>query len=429
MIVETIIDAAQDMLHDDGKVWGRDELLEWLNDGYRQLLAQSCACNRPYIIDVPGRHAWAGTQEWEDRHGPGTFRKFTESVNSGAIQASSKWEAESIDGIASTQSLEGVTQLWERTLSGHAEARFSFITSKAHEKPVRIYWDDRRLMGASVREMDMLDTDWFQQGGRPIFAFPNGRDGTYEVYQMVTDYAQGYDCKNGESGGLPRLFSGSRTYVVDSPTDRWAYAYTDSGSAGAMPGLGFRITGQATDESQTFYVFDWEREHLEGGTDFEDSTDVGSSLFDNLALLGVGVAREIRSTDRQYVPAPYDSGAPEICGIPRDYKSSEDSLTIWEAIVPTRPLTEADSLAMIPKQFGKYLKFYVLSRAFSRKGEGFRPDLAQHFTSLFQVGVGVLKKIANLGYVDRVYARESFRGSPTGRPPAVQLPASFERQF
>jgi hypothetical protein len=75
----------------------------------------------------------------------------------------------------------------------------------------------------------------------------------------------------------------------------------------------------------------------------------------------------------------------------------------------------------------KYLKFYVLSRAFSRKGQGFRPDLAQHFTSLFQVGVALLSKIGNLGFIDRTYAREAVTPTRGYRLPMVQLPPEFER--
>lgn len=435
MIVETIIDRAQEFLHDDGELWTRSELLTWLNDGYRQLLAQSHACVRPFVIDVPGRHAWGATYEWEDRHGKGTFRKFTQSILSSALQATSRWEAEMIEGIEPTESLECTSQLWERTLSEDNDNRFVFITSKAHEMPIRIYWDDRKLYGASTREMDMLETDWFQQGGRPIFAMPSndGRDGVYEVYQMVTDYSQAYELQLADNG-LPRHFEGERDYGLESSVVTWNYAYTNSGEAGIISGLGFRITGQATDSARTFYCFEWERELLEGETTVSTADIIGTGPFDIQhsaveVALGVGLAREIRSDDRQYVPAPYDSGAAEICGVPRDYKSTEDSLTIWESIVPTRPLTEDDSLALIPKQMGKYLKYYILSRAFSRKGQGFRPDMAQHFTSLFQVGVGLLKRISTLSFVDRVYSRQSFTGSPTGRPPQVQFPSNFERQY
>lgn len=34
------IDQCQERLHDDGVLWSRDELLDWLNDGYRQMLSQ-----------------------------------------------------------------------------------------------------------------------------------------------------------------------------------------------------------------------------------------------------------------------------------------------------------------------------------------------------------------------------------------------------
>lgn len=437
MLIETILDNAQEFLHDDGAIWPRSELLNWCNDGYRQLIAQSRAIVRPFQLDLPGRTSWAGTQEWEDRHADGTYRKLTLSVLSSAIQATSRWEAETLEGIEPTQSLEATSQLWERTLSGEQDAHFTFVTSKAHEQPRKVYWDDKRLFGASTRELDLLETDWWSMGGQPLFFFPSnaGRDGSYEVYEIVTTYHQTYDLREMENG-IPREFSGSRTYGVAQGADRWDYAYSDAGSAGGVPGLGWRFTGQAADTDRTYYTYDFERETVESGDDFDDADPVGTSPFDSAinaaeeVFLGIGLGREIRSADRQYVPAPYDSGAAEIFGGIRDFKSSEDSLTIWEVITPTRPLTESDTPGLIPQQFGKYLKFYVLSRAFSRKGQGFRPDLAQHFTQLFQIGVGVLTKLADLSLIDRVYARQDFIASGTlGRPPRVQLPSNYERQW
>lgn len=436
MLVETILDNAQEFLHDDGAIWPRSELLHWLNDGYRQLISQSRAVVRPFQMDLPPRTSWAGTYEWEDRHADGTFRKFTHTVQSGQVQATSRWEAEMLEGITPTASLEGTSQLWERTLSGEQDSHFLVVLSKAHEQARKVYWDDKRLHGASTKELDLLQTDWWSQGGQPLYFLPSnaGRDGSYEVYEIVTAYQQAYDLQEMENG-IPRQFSGSRTYQVALATDNWDYAYSDAGDAGGAPGLGWRFTGQATDTDQTFFCFSWEEDQLEGGTTFADADPVGTNPGDSMhgadeVLLGVGLAREIRSEDRQYVPAPYDSGAAEIFGAIRDFKSSEDSLTVWEVIVPTRPLTESDVPGLIPRQFAKYLKFYVLSRAFSRKGQGFRPDMAQHFTSLFQIGIEVLTKIADLSMIDRNYARQDFIASGTlGRPPRVQLPSNFERQW
>ncbi len=437
MLVETILNNAQEFLHDDGTVWPRSELLNWCNDGYRQLLAQSRAVVRPFQLDMPGRTSWAASQEWEDRHADGTYRKFSLSVQSGAIQATSRWEAETIEGIEPTISLENTTQLWERAYSGENDAYFQVVLSKAHEEARKVYWDNKRLFGTSTRELDLLQTDWWAMGGQPLYFFPSnaGRDGSYEVYEVITSYHQAYDLQAIEAG-IPREISGDRTYGITNGADRWAYAYSDSGSAGGFAGLGWRFTGQASDSARTFFTFGWEETHLEGGTVFADADPLGTSPFDAVyyladeVFLAVGLGREFRSDDRQYVAAPYDSGTDQIFGGIRDFKSSSESLTIWEVITPTRPLTESDVPGLIPKQFAKYLKFYILSRAFSHKGEGFRPDLAQHFTSLFQVGVGILTKLCDPTLIDRVYAREDFIASGNvGRPPRVQLPSTYERQW
>ena len=61
----------QERLHDGGTLWPRAELLRWLNDGYRELLAKSGAFSRLLPLDVPGRHTYAVSHDWETRHTSG----------------------------------------------------------------------------------------------------------------------------------------------------------------------------------------------------------------------------------------------------------------------------------------------------------------------------------------------------------------------
>lgn len=440
MTIGDILDAAQEFLHDDGAVWPRAELLTWANDGYRQLLAQSHAVVRPFQIDVPGRTAWSGSQEWEDRHGQGTWRLFTYSTRSSSMNVTFKWEAQTLEGITPEASADCITHLWELYYADSVDQHCRLVLSKQHERPLKVYHDNERMIGASTRELDTLQTDWWQTQGSPIFWFPSsgGRDGSYEIYEIASEYVQSYHHDDADQG-MPRLFTGDRTYGVDSNVDRWDYAYSGSPDAGMASGLGYRFTSR-TDDQTTEAVFSWELDQLNDGTS-SDSTSadpvathwweagVTSSTQPDEQFLAIGIARITSSPDRQYLTAPYANAEFSALGVPRDFKSSDQAITIWEIIVSATELNEDDGLSLIPSRMAKYIKFYVLSRAFSRKGQGFKPDMAQHFTALFQLGVGLLAKIGNLGFIDRNYAREEVMPTRGYRMPQVQLPPEFERQY
>ena len=100
---------------------------------------------------------------------------------------------------------------------------------------------------------------------------------------------------------------------------------------------------------------------------------------------------------------------------------------LFEVVITSRTLTESDSPVLIPRQLHKYLRFFILGRAFARIGEGQRPDLAQHYSQLFQVGVTVFTALGNPTLIDRVYGREEFAPADQGRPPRVRLPSTFPR--
>lgn len=428
MNLETVLDKAQERLHDDGVLWPRTDLLRWANEGYRQLLAQSHACVRPFQIDVPGRTAWSATQNWEDRHGKGTFAKFTKSARNGTIEATFRWEVEMLEGQVPNNSDDAVTQLWERAFSGEIDRHFRFAVGKAHERPIRIYWDDQRLLALSARELDLLDTTWQNESGEPIYWFTGvGREKSYEVFSVVTSYNQQYDLKDADEG-VPRQFTGTRTYGIAGGVDDWDFAYSGGPTDGAT-GLGFRFTRQASDADQTFATFIWEEEFLESETTFTDSGTIFTHAWESefggaQVFLGLGEVRGILSDDRQYLPAAYDAGD-QLLGSARDFKGSADSLTIWEIIVPTRQLTEEDEPELIPIQLHKFLAYYVLSRAFAKTGEGQRPDLAQHYTSLYQMGTALLSGLGNPALFDRVMGREMVEVERVFTPPRVRFPSNF----
>ena len=437
MNVETLIDQAQSFLHDDGALFSRAELLRWVNDGYRDMVAASRACVRPYQMDMPGRTAWSCAFPWEDRHAPGTQRFFTKATRSAVpMHATYRWEVEAIDNVEPTNSLDCVTQLWEQEYSDDIDAHFRFPLPESNERPLKVYWDSKRLAHTSSRELDLGENEWWREGGEPVAWLPGlGRERSFEVFEVRTTYGQGWDMRNLEQG-TPRQFSSdaSRTYEADSRTNTWDYAYTTSADVEGdllVDGLGFRITSELSDGS--FATFAWEADTTEE-TDADDGLTVVSHDFEDgmEALadieLGVGLLRRVRSPDRQYLAAAYDSGQDQR-GIARRFATGDDALTVWHAILPTRQLIEGDTPDLLPAQLHKYLKFYVLSKAFGRVGEGYRPDLAQHFAALYQLGGGLMATLGTPSVRDRVYAREQTTDASVRTPPRVQFPSTFQRNF
>lgn len=430
---EAILDKVQEFLHDEASIWTRAELLRWLNDGYRQLVASTGGVRRFFVFDVPPRTTWVGSFEWEDRHSPGTFRKFTKSALSGTMECTFQWEVEMLEGLTPTNSNNAVTYLWE--ISDDIDNHYRFALPKSNDKIHRVAFNDKKLLNGSVKELDMQASPWWHDGSEPTFWLRGlGRDNTFEVYEIETTYTQGYAISD-EPFGLPRLFSGSRTYGVQSTVLDNDYAYTNAEDpVGGSVGLGWRFTREATDSDKTNCTFIWEKEALEGATTFTTATTVCTYAWevemageDSVVHFGVGALRQATSPSRQYLPQAYDTGELEVIGAARDFKSSADSISVLESIVHTRELQEDDSPALIPERMFKYLRYYVLATAFMREGEGQRPDLAQLYQARFNMGQALLTKLVQLTAADRNYVREAGMQRGAGAPPRPRLPSTFPR--
>lgn len=429
-ILEDELTIVQERLHDNEALWTREELLRWYNDGYRQMVAESQAVRRFFFFDVPPRSAWAGSFDWEDRHGSGTFRKFTKTAFSGQWEVSYDWEVEYLEGATPTSSAWAVTQLWERGyLDEDIAEHYRFALDKSHERIHRVAWDDRRLQGISAKELDLLESRWWLEEGEPDFWLRGvGRDLSFEVYQTQNGYAQAYGIAD-DNYGLPRFFDGARDYAVLSTIGDNDYAYTNFGNNG-MTGLGWRFTVEATG-SIIDCVFAWEKEMDEGETDLTDETDRGTYGWEvefgagNVSF-GIGALRAVLSSDRQYLPMAHDTGEFQILGAARDFGSSIDAISTLESIVHTRELTEVDAPWLVPQRLWKYLRCYAWGCAFGREGEGQKYDLAAHYMKRFRRGVEILKLIGNLTALDRNYGRDEFPRT-RGAPPRVRLPSTFPR--
>lgn len=444
--VGTDLTTLQTKLHDSAAIWSRAGLLRLYNDGYRELLAQSSAVCRLLPLDVPGRHTYAVSFPWETRHmSGGTWWFPLLACHAGTKQATAQWEAEHVDGVTPSAALTGLTMQWERAHTDETDRHFSFGLPVDHERVKRLEWTNKLLLPVSVREFDEVDDAWMRRVGEPSWWTTGvGQVKSVEVYELTTAYQQGYQLIEA-TVGLPREITGERTYStdVDSRTLGNAYAYATQGDKDGLvrsttvllSGMGYRFTDEPANKTMGFVVFPWEIEHLDGTTNTTHTTGSPAGMFPwEMAFgaasitFGVGTVRGLTSPDRQYWPMVTDATPLALVGGIRDWRSSEDNLMALEVVVPSMDLTEEDAPVLIPTPLQKYLRFYVLSRAFGREGEAQNVQLAQHYDQRFQRGCQLLKRFGDSAHADRTYRRQAPAISRS-RPPLVRLPSQFERIF
>lgn len=198
----------------------------------------------------------------------------------------------------------------------------------------------------------------------------------------------------------------------------------------SFPGLGYRFTKAANDPTKGFGTQIWEKQ-MQDGTTLSAGGTIATFTWEEYhgarrVVFGVGTIRAATSADRQYLPLVTDTGSFELLGSARDWRSTVDALSALEVVIPADQLVESDVPELIPYPFQKYLRYYVLSRAFGREGEGQRLDMAAHYEMRFQRGVTIFKRLADVAHKDRLFVREDVT-HVAARPPRVRLPAEFER--
>ena len=438
--IETILDQAQEKLHDSGTLWSRNELLRWFNNGYEEFLRVSACVRRFAMIDVPPRYAFTYTHEWEVRftnQGPSRMMAFP-ALNA-KRRCTALWEVQHLEGVTPSAARVGLTQDWERSHQTDVDHHFIFALPQNHEIVLRVAWDHKKLFPVTVRELDSLDTGWMRLVGEPRWwTNGTGRINSVEVFEVRTDYGQAYAHWEYEHG-VPRGFDGSRTYAVDSTVEN-GYAYTTSGDSQALTlsnprllsGVGSRVTRKASDSATSFCMQTWEEDTVEAASTIRTGGTIGTYRWEYLqhgadaVSFGVGTIRSITSADRWYWAQNQGMSTNNMLGIVRGFASSEDAVEVTEVVVPDVDLQEEDSPDLLPTQAQKYLRFYVLSRAFGRTGPGQNFKLAGHYEQRFERGVQFFKKLADVAYKDHVYTREMADDRDPSRVSFVRFPSTFE---
>lgn len=433
------LDKVEQKLNDaSNAIWTRAELLRWYNDGLVELVEQSAAVRRFWLSDIPPRYSYSITYDWEDRHTEkGEFWKFSVQTYDQQYQCFYRWEVEHLEGITPTNSADFITQQWERyAATNGVDAHYRVALPRNHDQIKRVTWDDERLDATSTMELDSFGNDWPQESGEIDFwLLGAGRTRSIELYEIQTAYSQEYDLQQDNGLGLPRFFSGSRTYSTDSDYMTTGYAWLTSGDTdnlvtNVVSGVGHRVTLEETTTGY-FVFYQWEKEHLEGETTLTDSDDLNfyswEAAHDSAATeytYAVGTIEQITSANRQYLCNQQQLEIP--FGIATEFKSSVDSLMVEQVAVPSFSYGEGDTPDFMPPQLQKYIRYFVLHRAFGRIGEGHRGDLSDHYRRRYERGVRVFSTLQDVAHRARRWAR-----SPSfvrARPPFVKLPSEFPRR-
>lgn len=114
-------------------------------------------------------------------------------------------------------------------------------------------------------------------------------------------------------------------------------------------------------------------------------------------------------------------------GIARSFRSSVDSITALCSIVPQRNLTLTSTPTLIPAPMLKYVRYYVLARAFSRSGEGQNFPMAGHLNMRFRQGIAFFSTLKQLTKSDLSLQRETVEQGASARARRVRLPSTFEQ--
>lgn len=361
-------------LHDQGDILARDELLRWYQDAYRSMLAETQSTRQLHVLEVPPRVTMAYTHSWENSHVLGGTSRRIGYIGANGYCYTAAWEIEQAEGVTPSEGCAVTcTQLWEYQYvvdSGLTDQYYTFCVPRNHERIAKVYYDNKVLIPKSTHEVDHTESAWWREQGEPwLWLRGTGGLRSFDVYQLVSTYHEGYTLVTGEStthstpgnpSGIIRGISGDRTYSAES--DDSAYPY--------------------------------------------------------------GFLRAITSTDRQYLSQP-TWRAPT--GTIRECQGSSLSLLLWELVIPDHPaLNEADIPDMIPAPLQKYLRAFVLARAFARQGELQRLDLAAWYEQRWQRGILLLKRLGFVARHDRTYQRQGV-SQHSRAVPRPRLPSTFPR--
>src|SRR5207245_4470470 len=142
-------------------------------------------------------------------------------VRAGTYGATTRGEAQQAENIAiTTGEGTGITQQWERSIIGtDADRNYDLVFPKDERSPSRVRFNNTIMLPITTLELDQVHIHWPSFVGQPYWWTAGfGRVKTIEIYRIQTDYTEAYQLiypVGLAQLGLPRNWSGVRTYSVD----------------------------------------------------------------------------------------------------------------------------------------------------------------------------------------------------------------------
>jgi hypothetical protein len=214
-LVSTILTKAQRYLHDDGTIWPRTELLDYFNNGFMRLLAETDAIRKIAVYDIPARRNRALAYPWERQYGGDFYQEFTMAFTHsrvGELHSTYAWECEFEAGNTTPASgTTACTQPWERIAAGTVAQNDRYIYPDNILSTFRLVFNGIRIQPTSTRELDNHMANWATLAGKPMwYSAGLGRQREFEAWPEVSTYTQSAAL---QGRGAVRTITGSKTYT------------------------------------------------------------------------------------------------------------------------------------------------------------------------------------------------------------------------
>lgn len=428
---QALLDTAREYLHDEtALIWTEAELLDYCNDGFRRLVGASGAIRALAVVTVPPRLAATTTHPWEAQYAPTPTDVWTWGGHwHGEIATGFLWEIEQAAGATPANSPGAVTQPWEKVYAEDSGRIDRYAYPADHDRTVRMTYDFARISPQSPLALDTDSSTWETNTGTPKFATGGlGSDGTFSVVANATGDGQAYSMVG--VSGTP-AFAGSRTYTIEQiHGPSVAYAFTDAGDTTTTNGLGGPGVKITTEAGAYEAAYAWEVQHIDGDTPTAVTTYTMTAEWEYLYV--AGTARSVDGYgvpgtvigERQYYPVVTPAGSPPLGTLVAAASAVDNLLVDYVVAAPT--LAADDAVPLLPAACDKYLRAYILTRAYGREGEGKNPVLAAYHEQRWEMGVTLMKRLGQYAQAARTYQRD--RPTPTSRTPLrPQLPSNYPR--
>jgi hypothetical protein len=213
--VSSLIDDVTKRLGDSATIVSRAEIKDWIADGYARMVRDARTPAKIEVQDVPPRHSFAITHEWEREYVDGTARKFTYTHFSGLFECTYLWEVSEQFNESTTDYRGNATHLWElEYFSGGTDSSYTFSIPRRQDL-LSVWYDHDVLLPLPGRSFEG-GGNWWDNAGLPSLFSADHNATEFDLYRIVTSNNHGYDYDR--PIGIPRRLSGDRTYEIDSDT-------------------------------------------------------------------------------------------------------------------------------------------------------------------------------------------------------------------